>query len=196
MEHFDLMKTQLIAAIENQLANLQCADYEELGAAIDMVKDLEEAKYYCTITEAMEKSKENNYEIEPRYFTEPMASRRDMDISRGRTYYDNNDASMREWNGDMKNSDMRRTMHNSDNSERDYPTLYRDEREGRSPIRRKNYMESKMMHKDKASTMQELEDYAQGLTADIIEMIKDATPEEKQMLQQKITMLANKIGQN
>lgn len=193
MEHFDLMKTQLIAAIENQLANLQCADYEELGAAIDMVKDLEEAKYYCTITEAMEKSKENNYEIEPRYFTEPMASRRDMDMSRGRTYYDNNDASMREWNSDIKDTNIRRATRNGDNSERDYPMLYRDEREGRSPMRRKNYMESKMMHKDKSATMQELEDYAQGLTTDIIEMIKDATPEEKQMLQQKITMLANKI---
>lgn len=189
MEHFDLMKTQLIAAIENQLANLQCADYEELGAAIDMVKDLEEAKYYCTITEAMAKTKENNYEIEPRYYTEAITSRK-SDIDNGHMYYPNKQSGINDtktqYTGRQNYSDM----------ERDYPTLYRDEREGRSPIRRKNYMESKTMHKDKATTMQNLEDYAQGLTSDIIEMVKDATPEEKQMLQQKIITLANKVVQD
>jgi hypothetical protein len=28
-------------------------DTKELGEAIDMIKDLEEAIYYCTVTEAM-----------------------------------------------------------------------------------------------------------------------------------------------
>jgi hypothetical protein len=30
-------------------------DTKELGEAIDMIKDLEEAIYYCTVTEAMTK---------------------------------------------------------------------------------------------------------------------------------------------
>ena len=41
--------------------------------------------------------------------------------------------------------------------------------------------------------MKELENYMQELTQDITEMIHDATPEEKQILQQKISVLASKI---
>jgi hypothetical protein len=41
--------------------------------------------------------------------------------------------------------------------------------------------------------MQELEDYVHELTNDIMEMIEDATPEEKQLLRQKITTLSTKI---
>ena len=43
--------------------------------------------------------------------------------------------------------------------------------------------------------MKELERYAQELTSDIVEMIDDATPEEKQYLSKKITALAAKITQ-
>ena len=42
--------------------------------------------------------------------------------------------------------------------------------------------------------MRELEDYAQELTSDLLEMIQDATPEEKQLLKQKIATLSNKIA--
>jgi hypothetical protein len=35
------------------MSNLQQVDAKELGEVIDMVKDIEEAIYYCTITEAM-----------------------------------------------------------------------------------------------------------------------------------------------
>lgn len=65
--------------------------------------------------------------------------------------------------------------------------------QGRSPMRRKMYMESHELHKDKNTQMRELESYVQELTSDIMEMIAQATPEEKQMLQQKIMILANKI---
>jgi hypothetical protein len=41
--------------------------------------------------------------------------------------------------------------------------------------------------------MQELDAYMQELTTDLVEMIQDASPEEKQMLQQKISALATKI---
>jgi hypothetical protein len=41
--------------------------------------------------------------------------------------------------------------------------------------------------------MQELDSYMQELTSDITEMIADASPEEKQLLQQKISVLATKI---
>jgi hypothetical protein len=69
----------------------------------------------------------------------------------------------------------------------------RDRREGRSPMSRKMYMESKEMHKDKATSLQELEKYAQELTNDLVEMVEGASPEEKQFLSNKIATLATKI---
>ena len=47
------MKENLMCCIEEQIENIQEADANELGEAIDMLKDLEEALYYSTITEAM-----------------------------------------------------------------------------------------------------------------------------------------------
>ena len=52
-EKLKWMKDCLICAVETQLCNLEEVDTEELGEAIDMIKDLEEAIYYCTVTEAM-----------------------------------------------------------------------------------------------------------------------------------------------
>jgi hypothetical protein len=62
----------------------------------------------------------------------------------------------------------------------------------RSSMSRRRYMDGKM-YNDKASQMKELEQYTQELTSDLTDMIKDASPEEKQLLQQKIALLAQKI---
>ena len=43
--------------------------------------------------------------------------------------------------------------------------------------------------------MKELEKYAQELTQDIVDMVKESTPEEKQYLSKKIAALSNKITQ-
>ena len=43
--------------------------------------------------------------------------------------------------------------------------------------------------------MQELEGYMSDLSSDLTEMIKDASPEERQLLQKKLTSLATKIDQ-
>lgn len=77
---------------------------------------------------------------------------------------------------------------------REYPSEIRDYREGRSPITRRNYMESKEMHHDKTKQMKELEEYMNELSIDITEMINDSTPDEKIMLSQKLTHLADKIN--
>ena len=74
-----------------------------------------------------------------------------------------------------------------------YPYEMRDYREGRSPVTRRMYMESKELHHDKAKQMKELEQYMKELSEDITEMIDDATPEEKEILSQKLTTLAEKI---
>ena len=54
------MKDKLICAVEKEMCNLDHADCKELGEAVDMIKDLEEAIYYCTITEAMKENGNDN----------------------------------------------------------------------------------------------------------------------------------------
>ena len=71
--------------------------------------------------------------------------------------------------------------------------IYKDYREGRSGASRRSYMESKEMHDSKDKQMHELESYMRELNQDVMEMINDATPEEKQMLSQKLSTLAEKI---
>lgn len=166
MERLKTMKSQLMSAVEGQMGNLQCVDYEELGAAIDMIKDLEEAIYYCTVVEAMEKKDEE----EPKYYRSsyPMYyDNRDMDRLDQKMYYSEPSAAM--------------------------TTSARGMGQGKSGQQRKMYMESKAMHKDSLTSMRELEKYMNELSADLTEMIAEATPEEKQLLQKKLTTLAGKI---
>lgn len=192
MERLKSMKEILVGQVYSQLGDIKNADCEELGAAIDMIKDLEEAMYYCTITKAMEGKDDEKHQVV--YYTERQAPSdyyRDMDRNGGRMYYSDSSSSGGRGSSNGSNSGGRGGT--GWYSEYDYPGNWRDEREGRSPMKRKMYMESKQMRKDKTSTMHDLEEYAQELTADVIEMVKDATPEEKAMLQKKITTLATKI---
>lgn len=103
------MKDHICTAVQEQLWDLKSADTKELGEAIDMIKDLAEAEYYCTITEAMEQK-------------EPVK------------YY----------------------------TKKDYST--------------------------------NLEQYMRELSQDIIRMIEDATPEEREKLRQRLIALTDKIN--
>ena len=85
MERLKTIKNNLISCVEGQMANLQTVDTKELGEAVDMIKDIEEAIYYCTITKAMneqEKEKEKYYteKMYPDYY-------RDMDNPYEKRYY-------------------------------------------------------------------------------------------------------------
>ena len=61
-EALKTMKEQLMNCVQGQLGDLAKVNTHELGEAIDMIKDLAEAIYYCTITDSMEK-KENHRNI-------------------------------------------------------------------------------------------------------------------------------------
>ncbi len=54
MERLKHMKETLIGCVQAQLSDIRNVDIHELGEVIDMIKDLEQAMYYCTITKAME----------------------------------------------------------------------------------------------------------------------------------------------
>ena len=56
------MKQTLMCCAQGQMGHLESVDAKELGEVIDMIKDLSEAVYYCTITEAMEGDKKEHYE--------------------------------------------------------------------------------------------------------------------------------------
>lgn len=194
------MKEALVAQVENQMSNLSEVDTHELGEVIDMIKDLEEAIYYCSITKAMEE-KEEEKKVEHHYYTTYIPER---DIDRdewGRMYYprmrDSQGRYLPEGRDSMRDGGGRRNYIEFPDPyhEREVPIGLRDEREGRSPITRRLYMESKELHKDKTTKLKELEQYMKELSEDIVEMISDATPEERQLLEKKVAALSTKIQQ-
>lgn len=195
MERLKAMKETLMSAAQSQMGNLAATDTKELGEVIDMIKDLEEAIYYCSITESMKEHKEEEKYLkhyQERYLPIPMMNemyQRDMDRNDwGRMYYP--DRVIESKDGSMNRGNSRYY------TEKDwdmYPISMRDSREGKSSLSRKSYMEAKELHQGKEIQMKELDKYIQELGHDITEMIQDASPEEKQMLQQKISALATKI---
>ena len=56
IEQMKMMKTTLMNCVQGQMGDLTSVDAKELGEAVDMIKDLSEAIYYCTITESMERA--------------------------------------------------------------------------------------------------------------------------------------------
>lgn len=223
MERLKHIKETIMGCVEGEVCNLNQADTKELGEAIDMLKDLEEAIYYATITKAMKENDEHKGgEREVMYYPYPMYypqdnnqmyyqrgggdgdgrrgymsyydPYRDMDRDMGRMYYNGGGQSSggsQGQGGGGRSSGDSRSYHEM---EYPYPIDMRDRREGRSPMSRKMYMEAKEMHHGKEAQIKELENYMQELTSDITEMIKDSSPEEKQLMQKKIAALAEKVG--
>ena len=215
MEKLKRLKEMLMDGVASESSKgLHMINKEELGEAIDMIKDIEEIIYYCSITKAMEeKEKENEYMQKhyssmnyPMYYNGASqyanggsnssggGGSRNYD-GEGRMYYNGGGSSSYANSGGNSGGNNARGGGSRGYSDgwSVYPIEMRDSREGRSPMTRKNYMEGKEMHNDKAKQMQELDKYVQELTDDVLEMIHDASPEEKIALSQKMTTLANKI---
>lgn len=184
------MLETLTSCVENQLTHLETTDTKELGEAIDMIKDLEEAMYYCTVTKAMTEQSEHE-----KHYSQPMYMR-DIDRDYGRMYYEEdvnrgqvqyNNGSRNQYSKDNSSSQNSNSNQENDNSTNQY--------DGRSSRSRRMYMESKMQHSDKTVQMKELENYMQELTQDIVEMVEGSSQEEKQYLSKRVAALANKIQQ-
>lgn len=137
----------------------------------------------------MEERKEEEEKMEEFY------RMRDLDRHMGRMYYTPDmRLRRRERPYDYEDENRERYRENEEGKE-PYVPYERDTREGRSPVSRRHYMESKELHKDKTTKIKELEKYCQELSDDIVEMIEDASPEERQMLEKKMTHLTSKIAQ-
>lgn len=202
MEKLKHMKECLVGMVEGQIyGNIDKVDAQELGAAVDMIKDLSEAVYYCTITKAMEeeektteKGKHGIMYSTPTYRTYPYPI--EMYDPRYRERYGNDMMYSRgQGNGSYNPNGIQYSHEGIINSttKDDMSAPQRDPMEGKSGRRRKKYMDGKHGVHDKGKQLQELEAYMQDLTSDLTEMIQDASPEERSLLQTKINILASKI---
>ena len=186
----------LASAAEAQIYDLENVDAQELGEVIDIIKDIEETIYYCTVTKAMKDSEKYKGE-EMMYYTPMYRETRDHNGGQGhdmsRMYYnDSNGSSSGGYGSGRSNSNGS----NSQYSEKEFPGAFQDMREGRSPRSRRMYMEAKETRQDKATQMKELEHYMQELAQDVTEMIEGSSPEERQYLSKKISALATKLTQS
>ena len=189
-------------------------DTKEMGEVADMIKDLSEAMYYRTITVAMEDSEygvdydymgaydehsrkgyrgqpkdskgrymsRRSYEsrIMPEMDYDKMERMRDLDReTKNKMYY--TDSYSRNNTGSMNNSSSQSNG-----------------MEGRSGMARRGYIESKETHKDNSSEskqakMKELENYMKSMAEDLTEAIEGASPEERAMAKNKLSVLVQKM---
>ena len=211
MDKLKNLKENLIATVQTQMAKgLENIDAEEFGEVVDMIKDIEETLYYCSIVKAMEEKEEDEKYRMRHQMNYPMYYSPMMYHDGGMYNYANNGGNSRSFDGEGRmyyNGGSTSYANNGSGGNnargggsRGYsdgwvmaPFDVRDYREGKSPITRRNYMESKELHHDKAKQMQELEKYMSELSQDITEMISDASPEEKTTLSQKLMALSQKV---
>ena len=164
MEHLKSIKQCLVSQVESQCGDLKKVNAKELGEVIDMIKDLEEAMYYCAITQAMEESKEE---------------KRNTNIN----YYMENPDHVKKYVPYMEYAPY---MMRDDK--------WREEHMPSSGMSRRMYMEGKHKNQSDVQSMKDLETYVKDLSDEMVEMIKESTPEEKQVLSSKLQTLASKVN--
>ena len=233
---------------------IECVNTAEMGAVIDMIKDLACAEKDAREAKEMEKEEEDEKE-EEKHMLRMLKEEHGMSEEDSRRFYDawrykngrfapkgrgtrrgydeppyyhmNPDdykAHDAEWYRDMDrasrnvmyytpmgvdtgtNTNTTTTTGNSGNV-RGYSDGYaegmkdgRKSGESRYDRARRGYEEKKEMHKgntpeDKQAKMRELEKYTKELAEDVTEMISGATPEERNLLRQKMQMMIQKIPQ-
>ena len=111
----------LASAAEAQVYDLENVDAQELGEVNDIIKDIEETIYYCTVTKAMKEGVEN-HEPEVMYYG---------GYRKERPYWKEKEVEDKTWDN------------NAIYMEKEYPHAFEDMREGRSYRSRRMYMEAK-----------------------------------------------------
>lgn len=168
------IKDKTLCLVEEQInENLDNVDAKELGEVVDIAKDMAEimklvteAEYYYEVTNAMKKSsqEENEYYINKYIPQSNMSS--DLNNFRTRMYYTNPVSEM----------------------------YNRDDDEGKSGLTRKIYMDMKRNGADRANLVEEMRQWALDLTSDVMEMLNNASTDEKSVIKQHLTSLASKIN--
>ena len=157
LEKLESMREELVCCTRKHMKDLKNVDTKELSEAMDMIKDLSEAIYYHTITEAMKgeshKSKKDYYWTDQGEYRGHWTG----GSLNGTTSIDHDGSGRGHVGSHSNNSDHMMEM--------------RDPKEGRSHMSRRMYLESKEMGKDKLSNIQDLEHYMRELSDYITEII-------------------------
>ena len=187
-------KCELDKGIEN-------IDTKEMGEVAEIIKELAEAEYYAEIVKAMKESEYGeDYDYMGAY--DRKGYRGQPRDSRGRYMRRGYERPMMMHDDDWEDMERMRDMDRMSYGRMGYAggsmesvsmNDFRDSREGRSGQKRRGYMEAKEQGKDKPTKMRELEEYMKELSTDVTEMIGDASPEEKTMLKNKLSVLMQKI---
>lgn len=185
MEQLKNIEQCLISALQAQVNDLKKTDAKELGEVVDAIHHLEEAMYYCAITEAMKETKEKETPMNISYYSEP------------HYYTESNGGSQSRNNMNMGTSGN----HNYTPYMEYAPYMMRDKQwredklnsPDRSYYSRKMYMETKQNNGDDQKAMKDLEHYIKDLGEEVTEMIQSATQEEKQVLATKLQTLAARM---
>ena len=193
----EVAKCELDKGIEN-------VDTKEMGEVAEIIKELSEAEYYAKISKAMDEAEYGEdydymgaYDKHERkgYRGQPRDSRGRYTSRRG---YESRMMPDMDYDEMERMRDMDRPygkMGYSDGNGGQYSSrMQRDSREGRSGQMRKGYMEAKEQGKDKTEKMKSLEDYMKSMAEDLTEAIENASPEERSMVKNKLSVLAQKVS--
>ena len=184
MEKMKDIKCRLIEAVQAQVADIKHVNAKELGEVIDCIKDLEESLYYASIIQAMEKTEEEeekrSYNNINYYMDNPVK------MYGGRRMYDD-----RPW---YEHSSGDRQYYVPYMEYAPYMMRDKDWREDKLSKSRRTYVEGKLNHVKDTESMQDLEHYVKELGEDLTDMVQNSSPEEKQMLSQKLQNLAMKVN--
>ena len=155
-------------------------DAKELGEVVDAIKDIKEAMYYASITDAMENAEYGkDYDENGKYYT-PMRRRTYM-YDPSMEHYRNMDAGM----GKMYYTDVSNMGNSGTTSNRAY-------QESRYERAKRGYEESKLLNPG-MDNMKAMEKMFDSFEEEIKEMESKMTPNEKSIARNKLTSLSNRM---
>ena len=195
MERLKSIKSTLVSLVETQLGDVEHTDAKELGEVVDMIKDLEEAMYYCAIVEAMEKSKEEGEDGRSRmgytdHFPHGEYNWDTMDWRPYFYYTQSGRGSANQYGGSNSGSTSTRMGYSEDGMSNNQggsgssgqtayyggPTYY--------------YTENKPM------SINDVSKYLSELKDNLPHMMEKASPEDKKMISEKLQQINTKVNSN
>lgn len=194
-----------LCELDNGIENVNT---DEMGKAVDMIKDLCEAEYKAVIVKSMKKADEEEEEYNKEFLR---ALKDEYGEESGRRYYDEyryktSGRYAPKGRGayvGRRGFDEPPYWHREPEYERDmdreYGRMYFTEpMESNYDRAKRMYTETKTIHsnnstEDKEHKMKALEKYMQELGIDISDMLNGMTEEEKDMMRTKLSTLVSKI---
>lgn len=191
-DHYDILQTissgkcKLVKAMDHEFdKGVQAMDTVELGRVADIIKDLSEAEYYCTVVEAMRRGEEPTYGYPMGYNPNRGSDGRYTD-GRGRE----NDSNMRMGYRPFMDPPpyVEAYMHGSDRGEdRRYGDPYNKYRQARRGYSTTGSAEDKMRMEEHAA------EHLHDTVATLKEIHANASPEMRKRLKSELTALANSM---